>query len=139
MHKVTLRHEMRRNTFDVRTGTVTVSLNRAQAINTVAQHYIDLFTAVDDSFLKLRKDYAFPLNSTLSDQDAQQLSAFFWWSAWAAVTNRPGDDISYTSNWPHDPLVGNTPSASILNVEPCFHFVAACRNRMDCMVLRTSI
>jgi len=114
MHKITLRHEMRENTYDPHSGTVIVSPNRAQAINTVAQHYINLFTAKDESFLKLRKDYAFPLNSVLNDHDAQQLTAFFWWSAWAAVTNRPNDDVSYTSNWPHDPLVGNTPSASIL-------------------------
>jgi nitric oxide reductase subunit B len=114
MHKVTLRHEMRKNTYNPQTGTVIISPNRARAIDIVARHYINLFTASDESFLKLRKDYAFPLNSALSDQDAQQLSAFFWWSAWAAVTNRPGDDVSYTSNWPHDPLVGNTPSASIL-------------------------
>jgi len=35
------------------------------------------------------------------------LSAFFFWTSWAASTNRPDDDITYTSNWPHEPLVGN--------------------------------
>ena len=30
-------------------------------------------------------------------------------SSWAAATDRPGEtDLSYTSNWPHEPLVGNT-------------------------------
>jgi nitric oxide reductase subunit B len=30
-----------------------------------------------------------------------------------AATNRPGEsDLSYTSNWPHEPLVGNTMSTS---------------------------
>ncbi|MCK5354258.1 MAG: cbb3-type cytochrome c oxidase subunit I, partial [Methyloprofundus sp.] len=114
MYKVTLRYEMRKNTYDPHTGNVIVTPNRVLAINIVAQHYINLFTAKDENFLKLRKDYAFPLNSVLDAQDARQLTAFFWWSAWATVTNRPNDDISYTSNWPHDPLVGNTPSASIL-------------------------
>ena len=37
------------------------------------------------------------------------LTAFIWWSAWAAVTERPGKHITYTNNWPHEPLVGNTP------------------------------
>ncbi|HFD11784.1 MAG TPA: nitric-oxide reductase large subunit [Crenotrichaceae bacterium] len=114
MHKVILRHELRKNTYDPQTGNVTISNNRAQAIKTVEQHFIDLFTAKDAQSLKLRKDYAFPLHSVLNAQQARQLSAFFFWSSWAAVTNRPGDDVSYTSNWPHDPLVGNTPSASIL-------------------------
>jgi len=114
MYKVTLRYEMRKNTYDPHSGSVIVTPNRATAIKIVARHYINLFTAKDESFLQLRKDYAFPLNSILDEQDARQLTAFFWWSAWAAVTNRPNDDVSYTSNWPHDPLVGNTPSASIL-------------------------
>ena len=41
------------------------------------------------------------------------LTAFFFWTAWSAVTLRPDDNITYTSNWPHDPLVGNTPTAGI--------------------------
>ncbi|TXL20225.1 nitric oxide reductase large subunit [Methylococcaceae bacterium HT5] len=114
MYKVSLRHEIRKNTYDPHTGNVIVSPNRALAMRIVARHYIKLFTAKDESSLKLRKDYAFPLNSVLNEQDARQLTAFFCWTAWAAVTNRPNDDVSYTSNWAHDPLVGNTPSASIL-------------------------
>lgn len=114
MYKVTLRYEMHKNTYDPHTGNVIVSPNRALAIKIVARHYINLFTANGESFLKLRKDYAFPQNSVLDEKDARQLTAFFCWTAWAAVTNRPNDDVSYTSNWPHDPLVGNTPSASIL-------------------------
>ncbi len=114
MHKVTLRHEMRKNTYDEQTGIVTLTTDRAQAIKNVEQHYIDLLTAKNEQALQLRKDYAFPLNSVLEDQKARKLSAFFFWSSWAAVTTRPRDDVSYTSNWPHEPLVGNTPSASIL-------------------------
>ena len=113
MHKVALRSQMRTNTYNPDTGVVTVSPERAQAIRSVAEHYVGLFTARDEAFLELRKDYAFPLNSVLDDQDAQNLTAFFFWTAWSAVTNRPDDDISYTSNWPYDPLVGNTPSASV--------------------------
>ena len=44
--------------------------------------------------------------------DLQALPAFIFWSAWSAATDRPGEtDLSYTSNWPHEPLVGNTPTA----------------------------
>jgi len=114
MYKVTLRHEMRKNTYDPETGEITISPDRAWAIRMVAQHYTDLFTGKNLHFLRLRKQYAFPLHSELTEQDARQLAAFFWWTSWAAVTNRPGDTVSYTSNWPHDPLVGNTPTASIL-------------------------
>ena len=113
IHKITLRNEIRKNTYDPDTGIISISPKRAQAIATVAGHYINLFTAKGESYLELRKDYAFPLNSVLNDEDAHKLSAFFFWSAWSAVTNRPSDDVSYTSNWPHDPLVGNTPTASV--------------------------
>jgi len=43
------------------------------------------------------------------------MAAFFWWTAWAASTNRPGQEITYTNNWPHEPLVANAPaSASVV-------------------------
>ncbi|MGA9120912.1 MAG: cbb3-type cytochrome c oxidase subunit I, partial [Bacteroidota bacterium] len=37
----------------------------------------------------------------------RQLAAFFFWSSWAASTERPNSSITYTSNWPHEPLIGN--------------------------------
>src|SRR5262249_41394294 len=40
----------------------------------------------------------------------RQLSAFFFWTSWASAASRPGDVISYTSNWPHEPLIGNVPT-----------------------------
>lgn len=113
INEVLLRQELRKNTFNPNDETITMSPERANAINQVASHYRGLFKG-DDAFLDLRRDYAFPLHSTINDKDAHALNAFFFWTAWSTVTNRPGDDISYTSNWPHDPLVGNTPSAGVL-------------------------
>ncbi|KAA0888313.1 nitric-oxide reductase large subunit [Oryzomonas rubra] len=44
-----------------------------------------------------------------------QLTAFFAWTAWASVADRPGLTYSYTNNFPYDPVVGNTPtSAAVL-------------------------
>ena len=42
----------------------------------------------------------------------QLLTKFFFWTSWAAATNRPGTTITYTNNWPHEPLIGNVPSAA---------------------------
>ena len=112
MHKTTLQIEMRENTYSPQTDIVTVSAERAEAIHQVTDHYIGLFRG-DDEYLELRRDYAFPIHQSLTTEDARVLAAFVFWSSWSAVTNRPDDDISYTSNWPHDPLVGNTPSASV--------------------------
>src|SRR5690606_32372560 len=35
-----------------------------------------------------------------------------FWTAWAASTERPGTEVTYTNNWPHEPLVGNKPSTN---------------------------
>lgn len=41
--------------------------------------------------------------------ELQQFSAFVTWTAWASVAKRPGENYSYTNNFPYDPRVGNTP------------------------------
>lgn len=110
-----LKEEMRRNTYDAATGTVTVSPLRAQAIRQVAGHYVALF-GNDASLATLREQYAMTDGTVPERADREALAAFFFWSAWAAATDRPGEEgLSYTSNWPHEPLVGNTltPSAAM--------------------------
>lgn len=105
--------EMRTNTFDAATRTITVSEERAQAIRTVGEHYRDLFQARGAVDQSLREQYALPVKTRLTDENAAALNAFFFWTAWAATTNRPGESITYTSNWPHEPLVGNVPTAPV--------------------------
>ncbi len=111
--KAELKADIRKNTYSAANQVATLSDIRVNAIERVSKHYIGLFSG-DDEYLDLRRDYAFPLHQSLDIEDARALSAFIFWSAWAAVTERPDDDISYTSNWPHDPLVGNTPSPGVL-------------------------
>ena len=108
----TLKEEMRRNTYDESRGTVTVSAERAKAIREVAGHFETLF-GTDPSLAKLREQYAMTDGALPVRADRQALAAFFFWTSWAAVTDRPGEtNLSYTSNWPHDPMVGNTMSDS---------------------------
>ena len=38
------------------------------------------------------------------------MTEFFFWTAWAAATERPESDVTYTNNWPHEPLIDNRPS-----------------------------
>ena len=105
-----LKSEMRLNTYDAKTGIVTLTPERAEAVQQVAQHYTGLF-GNDPSLDKLREQYAMNAGSLPDQEDLQALPAFFFWSAWSATTDRPGaSDVSYTSNWPHEPLVGNTPT-----------------------------
>ena len=105
-----LKNEMRSNTYDARTGNITLSDDRVAAIKEVKQHYINLF-GDDASLNHLREQYAMGSGLLPDQADLEALPAFIFWSSWSAATNRPGEtDLSYTSNWPHEPLVDNTPT-----------------------------
>ncbi|MEG0262809.1 nitric-oxide reductase large subunit [Citrobacter freundii] len=107
-----MKQEMRHNSYDALRNVIIITPERAKAIREVAAHYDGLFSDAPD-FHALRVDYAMKENTLSSSLDRQDLGAFFFWSAWAATTERLGDTITYTSNWPHEALVGNTPSASL--------------------------
>ncbi len=94
---------MRSNTYDPATGTLTIDPVRAAAIRDGAAYYAGVFT-------NGRADYAIPRNAQPDPAKLRALSAFFFWTSWASATDRPGATISYTSNWPHEPLVGNVPT-----------------------------
>ena len=108
--KAYLRLDIRKNTWDSASDTLTLGLDRYAAIKTVSAHYSTVFQAIDsDESRSIREQYAFSQKVTISDEDMHALNAFIFWTSWSAVTNRPDDTISYTSNWPYEPLVGNTP------------------------------
>ena len=108
-----LKREMRSNTYDPGTGAITVSDQRAGAVRTTAAYYDALFTDGSAEADRLRVLYAMPKAAVLTPTEAHQLGAFFFWSSWAAATDRPGDTVTYTSTWPHEPLIGNNPPGSI--------------------------
>src|SRR5262245_4419986 len=102
---------MRRNTYDAAKNVVTISAERARAIAEVQAHYEGVFGDAP-AYAKLRDQYAMPDNALPRSGERKALAAFFFWSAWAAATDRPGaSGLSYTSNWPHEPRVGNTLTA----------------------------
>jgi nitric oxide reductase subunit B len=104
--------EMRRNTYDDQADTIKVSPERAAAIAEVARHFNDLY-GTEPSLAKLREQYAMGTGLLPNAAERQALTAFFFWTSWAAATDRPGEaGVSYTSNWPHEPLVGNTMTTS---------------------------
>ena len=104
----TVKEEMRRNTYDADHDILTVSRERAEAIHSVAHHFEALF-GTDPTLATLRGQYAMATGVLPEKAGREALAAFFFWTSWAAAADRPGEtDISYTSNWPHEPLVGNT-------------------------------
>lgn len=104
---------MRANTFDEASGTITISQERLEAIEAVSSHYQSLFSN-DPATKSLREAYAMR-DDTIPDADHRRMmTGFYWWTAWTAVTERPGKEITYTNNWPYDPVVGNEPPSNLL-------------------------
>ncbi len=111
--KVRLQQELRPNTYDAARGVLTVSALRAEAIAHNSSYYAGLFT--DDAERDAERDaYSVPENSLKDPERVRQLNAFFFWISWACVTQRPGQDITYTNNWPAEELVGNKPTGALL-------------------------
>jgi nitric oxide reductase subunit B len=102
-----LTREYRTNTYDPPSQTITVSPQRARAIEANVAYYTRLFADGRD-------EYALPRGTVAEPARARTLSAFFFWSAWAAGTERPGEPVTYTSNWPHEPLIRNVPTSDAI-------------------------
>src|SRR5215472_3216594 len=94
----------RRNTYDAATDSITLDDDRAAAFDELAAYYADIYG-------KGRNEYAIPAGALTDGTKQHELATFFFWTAWAAGTNRPGQSVSYTQNWPHEPLIATNPPA----------------------------
>ncbi|HUZ95393.1 MAG TPA: nitric-oxide reductase large subunit [Edaphobacter sp.] len=101
--KARLIREMRTNTYDAAENRVTISADRAAAFKQLAAYYANVFSAG-------RTDYAIPPGALTAPIKQKEMAEFFWWTSWAASTERPGSNVTYTNNWPHETLVGNVPT-----------------------------
>jgi nitric oxide reductase subunit B len=94
---------MRKNTYDPATGRITLDPVRSMAFEINARYYAEIFTNGHTA-------YAIPPGALTDSTKLRQLAAFFFWTSWAAGTNRPDEEYSYTSNWPHEDLIDNHPT-----------------------------
>ena len=137
-----VKHAYRSNTYDAATDTVTVSEDRAAAIEAMGRYYAAIFgnaKAFDEDLLfladggmtpaKLREAYAIPANTIKDPTRQASMNHFFFWAAWACGTERPAQmpstvsnsnagatsrPVTYTNNWPSESLVDNRPSESVV-------------------------
>ena len=93
----------RRNSYNSSAHSLVIEPVRARAFEDCLAHYSDVFIGGN-------KAYAIPSGSVSSPERMRQFAAFMFWTAWAAAAARPGDTVSYTQNWPYEPLVGNRPT-----------------------------
>jgi len=104
-----LRIEYRGNRTDAN-GVLTISPRRAQAIAATATYYDQLFSDAP-ALHQTREHFAMKENTLPSAKRREALTRFFFWTAWAAATERPNATATYTNNWPHEPLIGNQPTS----------------------------
>ena len=62
----------------------------------------------------LRQDFATGWTEaySLDEASAAKTADFILYSALTTIARRPGTDVSWTQNWPYEPLVGNTATGS---------------------------
>jgi nitric oxide reductase subunit B len=102
-----LQDTVRKNNYDDASGRLTVEPVRARAFEDNLKHYTEVFT-------NGKTVYAVQRNAQADPAKLRQLNSFFFWTSWASATNRPNNTISYTSNFPSEPLVGNVPTSSAI-------------------------
>jgi nitric oxide reductase subunit B len=95
------------NRYDPKSGVLQFTAEQASAFEALTQHYSAIFSQPTTRF-GLRP-------GAITDPDElRQLTAYFAWTAWTASTLRPGQDHTYTNNWPPEPLVENRPTADVV-------------------------
>src|SRR6476469_7278174 len=102
-----LQDTIRKNNYDQASGRLTIEPVRARAFEDNLKHYSDIFA-------NGKPVYAVQRNAQADPAKLRQLNSFFFWTSWASSTNRPNNTISYTSNFPSEPLVGNVPTSSAI-------------------------
>jgi nitric oxide reductase subunit B len=98
-----LQQVYRTNTLEPGTLRIVIHPDRAEAIASNTAYFSQLF-------MEGNSGYSIPKGTIRDAERARKLSAFIWWTAWSASTNRPNDNVTYTHNWPHEPLVNNRPT-----------------------------
>ncbi len=99
--------DLRTNRYDEQTKTLALTEAQAEAFRRLVPHYSRFFSNPTTVHGLRAKAITDPV-------ELRQLTAFFAWTAWAASTNRPGHDYSYTNNWPPEPRVDNEPTANVV-------------------------
>ena len=97
-----VQQDMKPNRYNPATGELVLTRFQAEAFGLLQSYYTDLFRSGNERM-------GLQPGIVKTEEDGHLVTSFFAWLAWAASANRPGQNITYTSNWPSDPFVGNTP------------------------------
>lgn len=96
--------DIKKNRYDLSTDTLALSKGQLSALTDVKQYWERMFRDGENR-------YGFLPNTVPTSEEREQIATFFFWTAWVASTARPGEEYSYTNNWPPDESVGNVATA----------------------------
>lgn len=97
--------ELKENRYSEGTGQLSLTAAQAAALKENRGHWDRVFGQGD-------KGTAVSAGAVKEARERRDLADFFYWTAWAAGTLRPGKELTYTNNWPPDRSVGNELAAS---------------------------
>lgn len=116
------KEELKKNNYNEEDNIVQLTEAQSYALEMLKKYYLDVFTNEHSA-------NAFKVNNYISDkQEISDLTSFFFWGAWVCVAERPGNDFSYTHNWPYDRDAGNTATSPVVlwSVLGLLAFVLGC-------------
>jgi nitric oxide reductase subunit B len=93
---------LKTNRYHVATGVLQLTAAQATAFDQEVAHWAAYFH--DPS-----RNGGLKADLITDPTELRQFTAFVTWAAWASVAARPGEEHSYTNNFPYDPSVGNVP------------------------------
>lgn len=99
--------EIRKNRYDAESDTLQLTAAQAYSLEKIRSYWNQIFE-------KGSKQYGFLENTVPSAAERSVIADFFFWTAWAAGTERPDQTHTYTNNWPPDLSVGNRASVEAL-------------------------
>ncbi len=91
----------RNNKYEIATDTLKLDAAQAQA-------YLQTRAELARIAVEGDKEAAIPAHWIPTQAEGERVADFWLWTAWTAAARRPGSEASYTQNWPHEPLVGNS-------------------------------
>ncbi len=102
-----LKELVKTNTYNPDTRNIVLAPIFKEAFEHNLAYYQDIFANGHEA-------YAMPEGIVTDPTRMRNLASFFFWTAWAASTNRPHSNITYTSNWPNEPLIDNKPTSDAI-------------------------
>ncbi len=94
--------ELKTNHYDAASATLRLTEPETSAYRKQIAYWTDYF-------LNPERNGGLKRGLISNPTELRQFTAFITWTAWASVANRPGENYSYTNNFPYDPSVGNMP------------------------------